>query len=261
MNTTTFHKIRLLFEAELDPEKGTGELTAGELGTLKALYHTLADDDEYDTESYFLGLKERLQTEAGLLDRFQLAVQLLNKTAQQKYSRNFEGMSRSHQNDVLKKILSGSVSRLAESPLKNRLKMTRWHFEKVFSTPARRSFRQFVSTDMLTDYYRGVKGWALVGYEEFPGRVRGEWEPCEVLRVHFEHDDILLELSDLTFDKLLPEALHLEGEDSLVAVTKYGRQRATFSRTAYNTLTEYLESEEDDLFIRRGDRTWKIGMS
>lgn len=258
MNTTFAHTIRLFFEARLDPAAGSGVLEKSEEVTLGALYTALCDDDAHDTSGYFSALRARTQQEPGLLVQFQKAAALLQEISRKKFSRPFEALKADQKDVVLGQLLSGNVSRLSESNFKNRLKMTRWHIDQIVCAPAKRAFRQFVSADMLLDYFRTEKGWGLVGYREYPGRVRGEWEPCEVVRVHFEGDDILLELSDLTFDKLRSDALQIEGEDSLIAVTKYGRQRAKFSRAAYNTLTELLESDGDEMLIRRGNREWKI---
>lgn len=259
MNTTIAHRIRLYFQAHLDPEQGTGVLEEGEVTTLKALYFALCADDTHDPSGYFSSLSERTQGTPGLLAQFKQAARLLQEISQAKFAQPFEALARSEQDKVLAQLLSGSVSRLSESATKNRLKLTRWHFDQIVCLPNKRAFRQFVSSDMLLDYFRGEKGWTLVGYQEYPGRVRGESEPCEVLRVHFEKNEILLELSDTTFDTLRQDALVLEGDDCLIAVTKFGRQRAKFSRAAYNTLTEHLVSEGDDMLIRHGDRAWKIG--
>ena len=92
-----------------------------------------------------------------------------------------------------------------------------------------------------------------MGYDEYPGRVRIEWEPCRVVAVHDEGDHLLLELSDSTYEPLVPDRLEPDEAHEMAVVTKSGRQRATFSREAYFALAEHLTHSDEDGWILAHD--------
>jgi hypothetical protein len=258
---TFFERLRLLLAVKLDPSSGTGVLSAEDQSALGSLYGVLCGDPTAESARYLSGLSERTQTEPGLLKWFRTGVTCLKQVSLRHYGRPFDALTLAEQDRVLGRLLSGHQSFMGEPLWRRQAKVTRWHFDQLLCTPQVRVFRQVVVADMLLDYYRGAKGWSLVGYQEYPGRVRIEWEPCEVVRVHWEEDHILLELSDSTFDRLAADALTSHEDGTMIAATKSGRQHARFSRAAYETLIERLEESGDAFVIRYATQTWRIAAS
>jgi hypothetical protein len=108
-------------------------------------------------------------------------------------------------------------------------------------------------------YYTSDAGWAVVGYtNEFMGKVKSEGDPTEVVSLRVEGGEIILQLSDATFEELDPAALESDEEHGLATKTKAGRQRATFSRGAYNTLAELIEESADGFVLRIGGKAVPI---
>lgn len=260
MKRTFFQKLRTYLHVELDPHAPTGALDEAELETLGSLYGALCGDTSYDARNYLDDLSQRAQRVPGLLPHLRAAVALLQESSWRRHGKAFAALNDTARDDVLAQLLSGSSSRYVEPMWRRRAKLTRWHFDQLLCKPNIRAFREVVVNDILLDYFRGEQGWSLVGYDEFPGRVRTEWEPCEVVRVHFEPDHILLELSDGIFDKLGRNALKLDGE-SLSAVVKSGRQCVPFSKGAYDALTSRLEERDDEFVIRHAADEWRISVS
>lgn len=112
--------------------------------------------------------------------------------------------------------------------------------------------------DLMGFYFQGAEGWAIVGYDEFPGHVRHDQEPCEVIKIIDDEDGrVLLELSDATIEELDPSGLVADKEFVLTAAVKSGRLRAGFARSAYYQLAERIDMQDehiDDRFVSKDAR-------
>src|SRR5690606_40820961 len=73
-------------------------------------------------------------------------------------------------------------------PTRRSSDLTGENLDVVFGRFTNRRFRQFVVRDLLLHYYSGAAGWSVVGYDEFPGHVRYESEPCAVLGFEVDGD-------------------------------------------------------------------------
>jgi hypothetical protein len=264
MNRTIFAKVRTILEPTLDATCPTGSLSERDRSLLAVLYRDLSGDLAADPGPYLERLDQRVRSEPGLLAQTWAGLELLRSTGARLFPGvSFVDLTPQQRERVLSRLLRRNRSQMAESSWRRRARMTQWHLAQVFSLPRHRAFRRFVVQEIVTDYFNRPEGWALVGYREFPGRARVEWEPCEVTHVHeTSTGGLLLELSDGTFDELSEHALVDDPETVLAAITKSGRQRARFSRAAYRQLGQYLEENDaGDLVVRLGDRTWPVERS
>jgi hypothetical protein len=159
---------------------------------------------------------------------------------------------------LLERILPRYPHPLNERAWRRRTSLLSDNLDIVLSRPGSRRLRDTVARQLLTFYLSSPEGWELVGYREYPGRVRAEWEPCEVRSVQLDGEQLLLELSDGCFELLKPEALESDEVTELAVFTKSGRQRASFSRSAYLALTEYLDQQEDGWVLSIMGKTYPV---
>src|SRR5690606_6556509 len=143
-------------------------------------------------------------------------------------------------------------------PTRRSSDLTGENLDVVFGRFTNRRFRQFVVRDLLLHYYSGAAGWSVVGYDEFPGHVRYESEPCAVLGFEVDGDAISLRLSDGTFEKLVPETLQIDEDHGLVALAKSGRQRIMFERNTYYSFCELLEETDSGFVLTIGDLAYEV---
>ena len=108
-------------------------------------------------------------------------------------------------------------------------------------------------------YFQRAEGWAIAGYDEYPGHVRHDDEECEVVKIIDDEDGrVLLELSDATIEELEPAGLIADKDFMLTAAVKCGRQRASFARSAYYQLVERVDMDDDRFVLRLGDEEFEI---
>lgn len=158
-------RLRRMLDPELDLSSPPGVLDEADARTIAALGETLAAPQSVPPQEFFLEELNRLtQTQAGYLKEFQRAAALLNATAGKLFgeqtARRFESLSRKDRDAVLDRLLwryrGGEHAR-------SRL-------EKVAASREALALRRFVMRPLIEHYYRSPYGWAVVGYESYPGR-------------------------------------------------------------------------------------------
>ncbi|WP_437960434.1 hypothetical protein WME76_12855 [Sorangium sp. So ce119] len=263
MNRNLLSKLKERLQPTLDPEAPTGVLSDAQHEIVYALFQVLAADEGFPREQVRRHVDARTRAEPGYLREYAAAVALLEAaTARRHPGRAFTALSAEARDAVLRSILRPYPSARREPAWRRRLKLTSENLDvargaTIGGRPARR-FRLHVVRDLLVYYYTTAAGWAVVGYDAFPGRSRAELEPCEVRSVSIERGRILLALSDGSVEELAPQAVRVEGDDGLSILVKAGRQRASFSRAALLSLGEHLDEEGGALVLRVGDRTHEI---
>jgi hypothetical protein len=259
MNKTIFSQIRDVLIPRLDETAPTGTLSHEELVEIHALLQVLADDETCDFEACRQFVSRRTESQRGVLAEYRHALDLLSRTTNKMFgSKKYSDLSLADGDRVLRKILMRYEHPVQSSMWRQRGRLTGENLDVVFGRFTHRRFRQFVVRDLLLHYYSGAAGWSTVGYEEFPGYVRYEAEPCEVLGFEVEGDSISLRLSDGTFEKLAPETLRTDDEHGLVALAKSGRQRIMFERNTYYSFCELLEESEAGFILRIGDQAYEV---
>ena len=260
MNKLLRSRLKERIEPSLDARTGTGVLTAGEHATVFGLLQALAWDEAFAAERCRRYVDARTSEEAGLLVEYRAAVGLLRESTRRLFAgRPFEGLPLDARERVLRALLRPYPHEERQARWRRLTRITGENLDAAFSGRAVRRLRLHVVRDLLRLYYTADAGWAVVAYtNEFMGKVKSEGDPTEVVSVRVEGDEIILQLSDATFEELDPAALEVDDQHGLAARTKAGRQRATFSRSAYNVLAELIEESADGFVLRIGDKAVPI---
>ena len=253
MNESLLTKIRNRLSPRLDPTKPTGILAAKELQTIFALYQVLSGDEGVSRNEVLDFVNQRTKTVPGVLHAYRNGIALIHKR-----SRDFAQITMDERNAVLHKLLRSYRHPGLEPSWRRTLRLTPVVMDRLLAPQTVQSFRDLVVRDLLARYFTSARGWKLVGYEEFSGHVRTLDEPCEVRRVEFEGDDIILTLSDATVEVLADTGLQLAEDGLLRAITKWGRQTATFSHQTHAMLGERLEEDDSGFIVRVGNKKYQV---
>jgi hypothetical protein len=260
MNKLLRSRIKEWLEPSLDRRAGCGLLDAGEQATVCALLQVLAWDESVPKERCRRYVEARTSEEAGLLSEYRSAVRLLRAATRRLFGdQPFEALPLDGRERVLRGLLRRFPHEERQARWRRLTRLTDENVDVALSRRAVRRFRLHVVRDLLRLYYTSAAGWAVVGYtNEFMGKVKSEDDPTEVVSLRVDGGEIVLQLSDATFEELDPGALEMDGERGFAVTTKAGRQRATFSRNAYNALTELIEESSDGFQLRIGARVVPI---
>lgn len=260
MNKLLRSRLKERIEPSLERRTGTGHLSSDEHATIFALLQALAWDESFADQRCRRYVDGRTSEEPGLLTEYRAATRLLRESTRRLFGeRSFEGLSLDERERVLRVLLRPYPHEERQARWKRLTRITGENLDVAFSRRAVRRFRLHVVRDLLRLYYTSDAGWAVVAYtNEFMGKVKSEDDPTEVLSVRVEGGEIILQLSDATFEELDPAALEVDEQHGLAAKTKAGRQRATFSRSAYNALAELIEESADGFTLRIGGKAVPI---
>ena len=260
MNRTLFSKIREALSPTLEADSGTGMLDEEEKATVVALFETLTADPDFPAPQCLKHVDMRTGSNPGYLKAYRDGLNLLDNSAKKHTSGVHFRELDCHQRDaVLRQILRRYPHPSNEFRWRRRFRITGSHLDRALSSTATKRFRDFVVRDLLQFYYQGDEGWRIVDYDEFPGHVRHDREPCEVVRIINDDDGrLLLEMSDATVEELDPSGLVADEDFMLTVSVKSGRQRAGFARAAYYEFVERIDMEEDRFVLRLGDDEYEI---
>ncbi|WP_437878455.1 hypothetical protein [Sorangium sp. So ce513] len=263
MNRNPLSKLKERLQPALDTEAPTGVLSDAQHEIVYALFQVLTADEAFPREQVRRHVDARTRAEPGYLREYVAAVTLLEATAARRHpGRAFTALSMDERDAVLRSILQPYPSSRREPAWRRRLKLTSENVDvargAMLGGRQARRLRVHVVRDLLVYYYTTAAGWAVVGYDAFPGRSRAELEPCEVRSVSVERGRLILALSDGSVEELAPQAVRAEGDDGLSILVKAGRQRASFSRAALLALGEHLDDVGGALVLRVGGQTHEI---
>jgi hypothetical protein len=259
MNIRVLTRLKERLQPALDRTAPTGTLTDARHEVIYALLQVLAWDASFPCADVRRRVDERTSTVPGLLREYEAAVGLLEAaTARRHPGRAFQALSLDERDEVLRSILRRYPSPRGQPMVRRRLRLTSENVDALVAGGRARRLRVYVVRDLLAFYYSSAAGWAVVGYQAFPGRSRAELEPCEVRSVSIEGDRMTLALSDGSYEPLGPRALRAEGDTDLSVMVKSGRQKASFSRAAFLALGEHLEEADGALVLRVGARAYEV---
>lgn len=259
MKKTLWTRIKHRLIPVLDTSSPTGELDDGEHLDIFALLQTLADDETYPEQAVRKYVSSRTQTIPGSLKEYRHGVALLGEKTSQLYpGKPFPDLEMTKRNKVLAQLIPSYSAPVNEATWRNRWRLTTDNLDVVLGRLTNRRFREFVVRDLLLLYYTSAAGWKVVGYDEFPGRVRYESEGAEVIDFTIEDDRLILRLSDSTYEELDPNTLTLDSTRGFAALAKAGRQRVVFGRHAYYAFTKHLSETAHGYVLTIGTKTYDV---
>jgi hypothetical protein len=259
MNRHFLSKLKRWLDPALDPRGSTGPLSEAQHRTLFSLLVVLAADEGASPTALRDHLDREASSRPGLLGEIVAGLSLLETATRRRHpGRAFHDLSFEDRDQVLHSILRAYPHPFRGPAWRRRGKVTAENLDILSAGRRARRFRLFVARELLAHYYTTAAGWAVVGYRAYPGRSRAELEPCEVRSTTVEGEQMILALSDGSFEALDPRTLRLEGDDRLSVLVKAGRQKALFSRAAYMALSEHLEDAEEGYVLRTGGRAHEV---
>jgi hypothetical protein len=259
MNARVLSKLRERLRPALDRRAPMGTLSDAQHEVIYALLQVLAGDTSFPRADVRTRVDERTSTVPGYLREYETAVELLSAaTARRRPGAAFPGLSVDARDEVLRSILRQYPSPRRQPMWRRRLRLTSENIDALVAGGQARRLRLYVVRDLLAFYFSSAAGWAVVGYQAFPGRSPAELEPCEVRSISIEQGEVILALSDGSFEALGTHALRAEGDIDLSVVVKSGRQRASFSRAALLALGEHIEEVDGALVLRLGARAYQV---
>jgi hypothetical protein len=254
MNRSIFTRLKARLQPRLDIGAGTGVLTADEHRTVHALLQVLAGDAEAPAEPCRAHVDGDTSRTPGLLAEFRSAVTSLDAgAAALEPGTKFADLDLVRRDQVLRSIVKPFPHPESEPPWRRLSGLTSDNLDLLLSPRWRRRFREHVVRNLLGYFHRSARGWAIVGYEDYPGKVKAEDMTCEVLSFKVVGRSLVLELSDGTYDRMDPATLQRESGDRLSVKTKAGRQKAVFARAAHDALLPLIEGREGTYRLRVHD--------
>jgi len=158
--------LRRIMRPELDMTYPLGALQDVEMRNIIALCETLiAPESKPPVEFFHDYVNTVTQSERGFLKEYQRAAALLNATSTGMYGqgaqRPFVDLSHPQRDKVLQTLLW-------RYPANDRIV---GKVEKLSAGLDAIALRIYVMGPLIGHYYRSPYGWAVVGYESFPGRL------------------------------------------------------------------------------------------
>lgn len=157
--------MRKLVVPQLDITFPLGLLQDLEMHTVIALGEVLAPEEYVPPANFYSEkINSITQKQPGFLKEYQRAVVLLNTTTTAHFgrgtARRFEELHRVERDEVLRKLLwqyRGDD-------------LIRQKVEKITASQDALALRIYVMGPLIEHYYRSPHGWAVLGYESFPGQ-------------------------------------------------------------------------------------------
>jgi hypothetical protein len=158
-------QIRARIWPELDTTYPVGTLADLQMRTILALANAVVAPDSVPPPEFFQDqINWVTQTQRGYLKEYERAVAFLDVTSAGLFAQGrqsyFVDLPHSHRDTVLKTLLW---------PYSARDRVVR-KLEKLGASRDALALRIYVMAPLIEYYYRSSYGWAVVGYESFPGR-------------------------------------------------------------------------------------------
>lgn len=152
-----------LIRPELDVAYPRGVLEDAEMRSIIALGETLAPPEFAPSDSFFRKHVDVVtQSQPGLLREYRRAAALLNTKTAQAYGKDtlFQALAPAERDKVLETVLwrFDASDRILRK------------LEKLAASRDALALRIYIAGPLIEHYYRSSYGWAVVGYESYPGR-------------------------------------------------------------------------------------------
>ena len=218
--------LRRLVQPELNPRSPVGQLSESELDVVYALFEVLTDDLSYPRELVVAEVHRLTTQHAGYFDEYKQGLKLIRKKS---INGAFEQVSIEERERVVHSMLRSYAHMENISWIRQQLRLTGENLDGLIAPKPLVRFRHFVVRSLLALYYRGAPGWAVVGYEKYPGMVLSDAEPGTIVAVVEDHGRLLIELADETFETVKTENIVLINGEVEHVKTKGGKQKSTFA--------------------------------
>ena len=246
MRQTLTNYLRRQVQPALLSDTPTGKLDEHAHATIYALFEILCDDTNYPPELVAAHVNHLTEHTPGYFHEFQQGLKLLKRKS---IFGAFEDLPAEERQRVIHSILRTFPHIENNAWWRQLLRLTSQHIDTLAAPQPAVRFRHFVARPLLALYYRGQHGWAVVGYDKYPGMTLADNEPSSIVNAFEDHGRILIQLNDETIEVLHLENIVTEFEAIKHINTKGGKQVATLDpqipSEARNLLRQFIRSSTE----------------
>jgi hypothetical protein len=161
----------------LDSRGPVGELSPTEHLTIHGLIEVITDDATIPALECRTFVNEKTNTIPGALDAYRRAIRLLNESSVRHNHTDFSQLTITERDELLHRLFITFPHDEGMPQWARRVHLLSPHtLSLVFEVGAFRALRHHVMPELLSWYYTTKRGWAVVGWTDYPGIARrDEW--------------------------------------------------------------------------------------
>jgi hypothetical protein len=165
---------RRYLQLKLDEFSDKGTLSPDEFQTIRAAFEVVSPKPPPPAEEFFEFVNWRTSTTNGYYREYQRAVKLLESKTRARFEGTFATLNAHSREEILREVMprhtflplqEGLPNQEIEPSLVGKFRVI---FELLFFNTGAR-FKYFIFWDLLRFYWLSSAGWAVVGYQSYPG--------------------------------------------------------------------------------------------
>lgn len=150
----------------------TGELSEEESLIIFALTQVITNDSTIKLVPCRHFVNEKTRETPGVLDAYRRSARLLEESSHRHFSKGFSSLSMAERDRLLHWLLIPYPHDERLPVWLRRARLLPHKLSLLLETGALRSLRHHVMPELLSWYYTTERGWAVVGWNEFPGKAQ-----------------------------------------------------------------------------------------
>lgn len=150
----------------------TGALSDQEHAVIHALLQVITNDIAVEASACRGFIDEKTQETPGAADAYRRAVLLLEESSHRHYGKSFSKLSLVKRDWLLHWLFVAFPHEERLPKWARRARIVPHRFSLLFETGDFRALRHYVMPELLSWYYTTDRGWAVVGWDDFPGKAR-----------------------------------------------------------------------------------------
>lgn len=156
----------------LDPQGRVGELSNAEHETIHALLQAITGDSALHDAECRRFVNEKTGSTPGVLDAYRQATLLLEESSHRHLGQDFSKASMAERDRLLRRILIQFPHDERLPRWVRRARLSPRKLSLLLEAGPYRSLRHHVMPELLSWHYTTERGWAVVGWKDFPGKAR-----------------------------------------------------------------------------------------
>lgn len=149
-----------------------GRLSPSEHATIHGLMEVITDDCTVTAAECRAFVNEKTLALPGVLDAYRRAAQLLEDASQRHLGKGFSQAAMAERNELLQRLFIAFPHHERLPRWARRAHLSPYTLSLLIEFGSFRSLRHHVMPELLSWYYTTERGWAMVGWTDFPGKPR-----------------------------------------------------------------------------------------
>jgi len=154
------------------PSVNEGSLSEDEHAVLHALLEVITNDVAIDPSSCCQYVEERILENSGAADAYRRGVRLLEQSSWRHYGTSFSKLSLVKRDWLLHWLFVPYPHEERLPDWVRRSRLVPHKLSLLLETGDFRTLRHYVMPELLSWYYTTDRGWAVVGWNDFPGKAQ-----------------------------------------------------------------------------------------